>query len=523
MASAPIDFFQLFDRLPNAFMVLDRELKYVAANQAYLRATDTELANLVGRYVFDVFPESEANTAMLGASFRRVLATGQVDEMAALVYHVARPLPSDPEERVWTTRHSPLFDADGNVAYVVQETTEITHLRSSEAKPQLDAMTLDRALRVQTNASTIGLELRDLKQMFAQAPGFMCFLRGPEHVFDIVNPAYLQLVGHRDVVGMRVGDALPEIVAQGFVQLLDRVFESGNAFLGKDLQVMLQHAPGAALEERWLDFIYQPIRDASGAMLGIFVQGQDVTAQHRADDERKRAAAELAERSQYEQRLIGIVSHDLRNPLSALSVGTLALAELDPDPATQRILSRMTRAADRATRLINDLLDFARARIGSTIPVNPQPTNLREIVEQVVDELQSTAPGRVIRIGHDGDETGAWDADRLAQVVSNLVGNALQHGTAGTPIVVASRIDAADAVLTVENEGPHIAPGELATLFSPYQRGTNHTHARGSMGLGLFIAREVITAHGGSIEVETLPPATTRFIVRLPRFVAASR
>lgn len=639
--SLPFDFAALFERLPNAFMVLDRELRYVGANPAYLRVTGSTLPDLLGRHVFDAFPESDDNEAILRASFRRVLETGQVDELAALVYHVARGPGEAPEARVWSARHTPLVDAAGQVAFIVQETTEITNRRALDGPQSLDAITVDRALRVQEAATLQDLQLRHLRQMFAQAPGFMCFLRGPEHVFEVVNDAYLQLVGHRDVVGMRVCDALPEVVAQGFIELLDRVYRSGTPFLGKDVRVLLQRTKGGPLEDSFLDFVYQPIRDEASGVLGIFVQGQDVTAQHRAESDRrlaearrqflievvpnqvwtatpegqldfvservvayfsrsaeqilgdgwlavlhpddvdavvarwthsvstgepyeiefrlrrgdgeyrwhlgranaerdadgaitqwigtntdiqdaKLALAELTARSQYEQRLIGIVSHDLRTPFSAISVGTELLLDHELPPETRRVVARMARASERATRLIHDLLDFARARIGSTIPVNPTPTNLREIVEQVVDELSATAPGRTIRIGHEGDEIGSWDADRLAQVISNLVGNALQHGDTSAPIVVASQISATHAVLTVENEGAGIAETELAGLFEPYQRGSNRSDRRGSMGLGLYIAREVITAHGGTIEVESRPHAKTRFTVRLPRFVASA-
>ncbi len=639
LMAAPLDLASVFEHLPNAFMILDRDLRYVAANRAYLRATGSVLEAIVGRYVFDAFPDAPANVAIITASFDRVLATGAVDEIAALEYSVARQAGEPPERRVWSARHTPLFDDAGRIAHIVQETMEVTHLHVRGDHGETTVV--DRALRLQTASTLLGMELRNLRQMFAQAPGFVCFLRGPDHIFDLVNDAYLQLVGHRDVTGMKVRDALPEVIEQGFIELLDNVYRTGAPFIGKDLPIQLQRTPGSLLEDCFVDFIYQPIRDASEQVVGIFVQGQDVTAQHlarsetqaaearrqflievlpnqvwtatasgqldfvsqrvvdyfgrsaeqmlgdgwlavlhpedaesvgiewsrslatgrayevefrlrRADGqyrwhlgrahpqrsadgaiaswigtntdihEAKTALAELMNRSHYEQRLIGIVSHDLRNPLSAITLGADALSGLDLPPTAQRILLRISRSAERATRLINDLLDFAQARIGTTIPVNPKPTNLREIVEHVVDELQASAPGRIIRVGHVGDETGSWDADRLSQVISNLVGNALQHGTPGTPIVVESTISDGDARFSVANEGPTISKQDLSKLFEPYQRGTAASDRRGSMGLGLFIAREVIAAHGGSIEVESGPPNTTRFKVRLPRFASAA-
>ena len=633
------DLASVFERLPNAFMVIDRDLRYVAANAAYLKATGSTLDTLLGRFVFDVFPDTPEQVGILTASFQHVLATGQVDEIAAITYKVARAPGLPPEERVWSARHTAILGTDSRVAYVVQETLEVTHLHAAELADPLESRVVDRAIRLQSRASTQDIQLRGLRQMFSQAPGFVCFVSGPEHVFELVNASYMQLVGHRDVIGMRTRDALPEVVEQGFIELLDNVYRTGTPFLGKDLRVMLQRAPGAALEECYLDFVYQPIRDGGGAIVGIFVQGQDVTAQHHAAAERnaaearrrflievvpnqvwtstpegkldfvservsayfqrsaeqilgdgwlavlhpddvaavverwthslttgepyevefrllggdgeyrwhlgranaerdtsgaimqwigtntdihdaKVALADLTARSEYEQRLIGIVSHDLRNPFNVMGLGTAALMDEELSETAKRIVTRMARAADRGTRLINDLLTFARARIGSSIAVNPMPTNLKELVEQVVDEFHVAASGRTIRIGHAGDETGSWDADRLAQVISNLVGNALQHGAPGSPIVVESRISGDHATLVVSNDGPVIPPHEIATLFDPYRRGTAARAGHGSMGLGLYIAREVITAHGGTIEVDSGPNATTRFTVRLPRHAA---
>ncbi len=644
----PLDLAAVFDHLPNAFMVLDRELRFVAANPAYLRSTAASLEAILGRHVFEVFPDdptdpNNANVVMMRASFERVVATGQSDEIAAIPYLVPRTPGGPLELRIWSTRHTPILDAAGRTLYLVQEATEVTHLqtRHVEALGPLGSTVLERAVRAQAAAASLDAQIRSLRHMFEQAPGFMCFLRGPTHIFEIVNNAYRQLFGHRDVVGITVAEALPEVVAQGFTALLDGVFESGEPFLGRDLRVELMRTPGAPSEESFVDFIYQPSRDATGQIVGIFVQGQDVTAKHlaqreievaamrrrflieaipvqvwtskpdgaldfvsqrvalyfdttadaligsgwlavlhpddvpqvvarwthslttgdpyevelrlrrgdgmyrwhlgRATAERddsdaiirwfgtntdihdaKIAAAELRARSEYEQRLIGIVSHDLRSPLGAIGLAASMLAELPLPPAAARTVVRLARSADRATRLITDLLDFAKARIGTTIPINPRPTNLREIVEQVVDEFQLIAPARTIRVGHAGAEDGSWDADRIAQVLSNLVGNALQHGSPTVPIVVESRIDGDAAVFAVRNEGPVIPATELAHLFEPFKRGSHAGAAGGSMGLGLFIAREVVVAHGGTIEVESRAGVGTCFTVRLPRFAAAA-
>lgn len=128
-----------------------------------------------------------------------------------------------------------------------------------------------------------GAELGRLREMLAQAPSFMAVLSGPNHVFEITNQAYLQLIGHRDVLGKPVREALPEVEGQGFYELLDNVYLTGEPFVGRGLQIFLQHAPGAPSEERFLDFIYQPIRSMNGLITGVFAQGHDITDQKRAE------------------------------------------------------------------------------------------------------------------------------------------------------------------------------------------------------------------------------------------------
>ncbi|MEZ4411346.1 MAG: PAS domain-containing protein, partial [Polyangiales bacterium] len=128
---------------------------------------------------------------------------------------------------------------------------------------------------------------RELLGLFEQSPGFLCFLRGRSHVFELANPAYFQLVGHRDILGLPLREALPEIAGQGYFELLDQVFTSGEPFIGRGLRVMLQREPGAPLSEAYVDLIYQPIRDVAGAVAGILAQGHDVTEARKQEAQRE--------------------------------------------------------------------------------------------------------------------------------------------------------------------------------------------------------------------------------------------
>src|ERR1700712_3146542 len=246
-----LDLAQAFQLSPNAYMVLDAELRYVAANDMYLRLTGSTLESLLGKRVFDLFPNdannpNNASLLLLRGSFDRVLASAQTDVLAVLPYRV--PMPSDngmvDEERYWSATHIPLLDEHGQVAFIMQNTVDITELQrlkqAAATHTAMEAGIWQRALLLQGTNQTLQQERGQLLSLFDQAPSFMAFLRGPEHVFDMANVAYERLVGFRRVVGQRVVDALPEVVEQGFVAILDGVYQKAEVFVGRGVQVWLQ-------------------------------------------------------------------------------------------------------------------------------------------------------------------------------------------------------------------------------------------------------------------------------------------
>ena len=217
----------------------------------------------------------------------------------------------------------------------------------------------------------------------------------------------------------------------------------------------------------------------------------------------------------YRDQFIGILSHDLRTPLGAITAGAALLAHAAAEDQRQsRIAARILNSAQRMERMIADLLDLTRTRLGGAIPLKPGHTDLQSVCEGVVLEIQATHPEAVVHFQSRGDVSGRWDADRLAQVVTNLVGNAIEHGAEAPVTLVAS--EEGDRVrLTVHNHGEPIPPQARATLFEPLSRGTSEGPR--NLGLGLFIARAIVTAHGGEIGVTSTAESGTTFEVALPR------
>ncbi|WP_309889494.1 ATP-binding protein [Archangium sp.] len=215
--------------------------------------------------------------------------------------------------------------------------------------------------------------------------------------------------------------------------------------------------------------------------------------------------------------LVAVVSHDLRNPISAISMSASVLLKREGLLDWQaKGLSRIYSAADRALRLIRDLLDSTQARVEG-IPVEPRPLDFHALAGHVVEEVQLAHPERRILFEASGEAHGAWDADRVAQVITNLVGNAVQHSPSDTPVRVGSRGVDGVVLLEVHNEGPPIPADLLPKLFEPFRRGKGAGGALGSVGLGLFISRRLVEAHEGTIEVTSTQGEGTTFTVRLPR------
>jgi PAS domain S-box-containing protein len=292
-----INFESLFTASPNPYILLDSSLTIRGMNDAYLQVTMREREDLIGRNMFDAFPSDPASPGhrQLRASFERVIRDKVADHLPLIEYAIPLPNGQGFEERFWSASHTPLFNHDGEMTFILQHTVDVTELhrlrvmaRSSAPSPAASALIetamLRRVQAVQEVNDALEKERQHLRGLFEQAPGFMAALSGPDHIFTMANAAYLHLVGRENIVGKSVREALPEVVGQGFIELLDRVHRSGQPFVGRSIRIVLEQQPGAAPEERFLDFVYQPIFAPDGSVSGIFVQGHDVTDRKRSEE-----------------------------------------------------------------------------------------------------------------------------------------------------------------------------------------------------------------------------------------------
>lgn len=316
-----VDYGRIFEALPSPFMILDRNLRYVAANPAYLATTGRPLDQLLGENIFSLFPNSDESGRKLLASFQRVLASGEPDTLPYLPYPIAGA-DGQLEMRYWTAVHVPIVGDDGTVHFVMQNTVDVTELvrmREAASLP-FTSLTAETSLIERTReAEAASAEFRKL---FQQAPAFFAVLSGPTHIFTFASDSYVKLIGGRNVIGLPLAEALPEVVDQGFLRILDRVFSQGHVHSAEGAVVMLENEPGQPAQETFLDFSYNPIRDANGDVTGVFVQGMDRTEAVRA--------------TRRQRLLIDELNHRVKNTLSTVQSIVAQTLRSAPDVATAR-------------------------------------------------------------------------------------------------------------------------------------------------------------------------------------------
>ncbi|MBZ4417890.1 ATP-binding protein [Myxococcus sp. RHSTA-1-4] len=324
--------------------------------------------------------------------------------------------------------------------------------------------------------------------------------------YRMMNPAGARALGFKveDVVGHTDAELFPPEVARANAANDREILAFGRTVTYEDAQ------PGAEGPRVWLS-TKGVLRDAEGKVFGLFGISRDIT-------QRKWAEEEARGHAEFQEQLMGIVSHDIRSPLGAIMNWSRVLAESGTAEQAQQTSKRIATAAVRIERLTRLLLDFTRTRLVGGVAIEPRGMDLKDLAEKVAHEFRVAFPQRTVEVEHKGNTQGTWDPDRLAQVTSNLVENALKYSPAETPVRLAVRGLRSKVVMEVRNAGRPIPDQLLPHLFEPFRRGPPTARTlKMSYGLGLYIVREIVQAHGGTIEVSSGEAEGTAFTVTLPR------
>ena len=239
----------------------------------------------------------------------------------------------------------------------------------------------------------------------------------------------------------------------------------------------------------------------------------------RAEEGLKREEA-ARQTALFREQFLGILGHDLRNPLQAISGNAALLLRYGGLSEPQRkALNRISISSDRMARMISDILDFTRTRLGGGYTLQRTWMNVHEVLRQVVEELEVAHPQKRFELSVSGTGWGEWDADRIAQAASNLVGNAVQYSPEDSPVRVLARDEGDGVRVEIHNLGTPIPAERLPHIFDPFVRGRegSRSGSRSGLGLGLYITYEIVKAHGGSLHVRSTETEGTCFWLKLPR------
>jgi len=256
------------------------------------------------------------------------------------------------------------------------------------------------------------------------------------------------------------------------------------------------------------------LREANQRMVSATIRAQELAEEAEAARVRaEQGERKLSEVAEFREMFIGIVGHDLRNPLGAIGITVSTMRRRGHlDEQDEKAAARIASSAERMKRMISQLLDLTRTRLGGGFPLEPKPTDLREVCRIVIQEF--SAP---VQLDVEGDVTGVWDSDRLEEALSNIVGNAVEHAAPGTAVAVRARAGGEQVVIEISNQGDPIPPDVLPFIFEPFRRaGRKEKSARENLGLGLYIAHQIVLSHGGTLGARS-HGGTTTFVMRLPR------
>lgn len=395
------------------------------------------------------------------------------------------------------------------------EVYEQTSLEQSERLEQAVA-TVDRAL------AEAKVERQRLYDVSMQAPAAIAVLEGPRHVYTVANPRYLELVGGRPVLGKPVREALPEIEEQGIIELLDRVYESGESYSASEMGLQLDRDGDGVFESIYVDFVYQPLQSAEGRSFGIMVHAVDVTTQvearhdaERRADELARLSAELNRSNQDLDQFAYVASHDLKAPLRGIANLTEWIQEDIGDALTAESREHMQLLKGRVHRmeaLIDGILTYSRA---GRVHEKPVEVDVGALVAECVELLAPPAETEVVI--HPGMPTVVTERVPMQQVFMNLIGNAIKYNRRpGARVEVSAEPDGNDYRFAVSDNGPGIDPRYRERIWQIFQTLEARDKVEGT-GIGLSVVRKIVETRGGATWLDSEVDKGTTFYFTWPR------
>lgn len=474
------------DKLPAFISYMDKSGKFTFANKAYEELLGLDRSDILGKNRSEFSPVETANIAR---PFEERVLKGERVNYQNMIRKEGQ------DTLYFEVEHIPDFDEKtGEVKGAITIGQNITALQTA----------LSEAKAAQVN----------LHNVFLRAKVGICILEGADFVFKFVNETYVNLLfgGDKELLNKTVVEALPEAREQGFIDLLSNVYQTGEPFIGSEFPISLIQADGNT-RLFYLNFIYQPKFAANGDIDGVIAFITDVTE---LVESRKKVENAVQARDQ----LISICSHELLTPISSMKLtNQILLKKLAKDALAPEVmiksLTTSEKQIDRLIKLIEEMLDFSR--IGTeNLKISKNHFSLSDMVYELVERLQPhiDSQGVEAKLKIEKNIAGIWDQFRIEQVLTNLITNALKYGDHKSFQVTLRRHEQ-NAILEVIDQGLGIPQEAIERIFEPFERISPDNNITG-LGMGLYITKTIVEAHGGSIKAESQLGMGSVFRVSLP-------
>lgn len=399
------------------------------------------------------------------------------------------------EDAYWTYSYNPIFvdpesDEVGGVLLILTETTH--QIREKLKHREAEAL---------------------WRELFKNAPAFMCVYKGEHHTYEYANDRYYELVGRTDIVNKTLREVVPEVYEQGFGDLLDYIYETGKPHVGYATPVTLKDKDNNE-RKLFLDYILQPLKDSEGNVIGIFANGYDVT-------ERVVLQTSLQEQDRRKDEFLAMLAHELRNPLAPIRNACELLTQTAQFGSMPHSLGDLIkRQVEQLTRLLDDLLEVSRISQGK-MELKRGPVLLDQVIKFAVESTSAGVLEKQIRLIYDCDDSFLLvngDFARLAQSLINVIINATKYTEAGGRIHITLSREYDDAIIDIADNGIGIETSMLDAIFELFtQVDTSIDRSQGGLGIGLSVVKTIIQMHGGNIRAQSqgLGQGAT-FSIRLP-------
>jgi PAS domain S-box-containing protein len=422
-----------------------------------------------------------------------VFRTGMAHRARGERSRLVRSTDQQPEDVYWDFVYAPLRDVSGTINGVLVAAFEVT--AQVQAAQQLSASL--------ANAEASERQFRELVENLPE----LAWTAQPDGSIDYYNRRWYEYTGTAfdAVQGWKWTTLVDPEKLSTVMQQWRNSLDSGTPF---EMEFPIRGADG---EYRWFLTRVKPLHDSAGTIVRWFGSNTNIDERRRNDD--------------FRETFVGILGHDLRNPLNTILMTAHLLEAHHATPREIRsIVERVTRSGTRMQRMIEQLLDLTRARLTTGIPIvlSSEDIDIAQLVAKIVDEVRAAHPQSLIEWLTEHHCTARIDADRVEQVISNLLENAVTHGERGRPIRVSLRSQPETVSVTVHNYGRPIDPAFLPLLFNPFARGERALGSSAGLGLGLYISERIVIAHRGSLSVESDPETGTQFQMVLPRYSSSS-